>query len=89
MMTSASKAEDCKIRVDAPAAAPVTGDRDELLQVVQNLIENAIKYGRSDKGIDVTVTSMLPVARCHCRCAIMAAALPKSTCQGSPNASTA
>jgi two-component system phosphate regulon sensor histidine kinase PhoR len=55
MMTSASKAEDCKIRVDAPAAAPVTGDRDELLQVVQNLIENAIKYGRSDKGIDVIV----------------------------------
>jgi two-component system phosphate regulon sensor histidine kinase PhoR len=89
MMASASKAEDCQIRVDAPAAAPVTGDRDELLQVVQNLIENAIKYGRSDKGIDLTVTSMLPVARCHWRCAIMAAALPKSTCQGSPNASTA
>lgn len=55
MMTSASKAEDCEIRVDAPAAAPVTGDRDELLQVVQNLIENALKYGRSDKGIDITV----------------------------------
>ena len=34
-----------EIRLSAPEAAPVTGDRDELLRVAENLIENAIKYG--------------------------------------------
>ena len=28
----------------------VSGDRDELLRVAENLIENAIKYGASDAG---------------------------------------
>jgi two-component system, OmpR family, phosphate regulon sensor histidine kinase PhoR len=32
----------------------VAGDGDELLQVAQNLIENALKYGNSGKRIDVT-----------------------------------
>ena len=32
-------------RWDAPEAAPVAGDRDQLLQVVVNLAENGIKYG--------------------------------------------
>lgn len=40
-----------EISADAP---PVVGDADELTQVFQNLISNAIKYGR--KGTDVTVT---------------------------------
>jgi two-component system phosphate regulon sensor histidine kinase PhoR len=33
----------------------VRGDRDELVRVAENLIENAIKYGVSDKPIEVTV----------------------------------
>jgi len=35
---------------------PVIGDRDELIQVFENLIENACKYGQSGKRVVVTVT---------------------------------
>jgi two-component system phosphate regulon sensor histidine kinase PhoR len=33
------------VAVTAPAQAVVAGDRDELIRVAENLIENAIKYG--------------------------------------------
>ena len=33
----------------------VLGDHDELVQVVQNLIENAIKYGREGKQVEIAV----------------------------------
>ncbi len=46
---------DCEVRVDAPLGMIVNGERDELIQVTQNLIENAIKYGASERGIDVSV----------------------------------
>lgn len=36
----------------------VLGDRDELVQVAQNLVENAIKYGAEGKKIDVSVASV-------------------------------
>ncbi len=40
-----------EIRLDAPQPVVVAGDRDELLRVAENLIENAIKYGcRVDSG---------------------------------------
>ena len=29
------------------------GDRDELIRVFENLVENALKYGASPKGVDV------------------------------------
>ncbi len=38
------------------ACSPVYGDRDELVQAIQNLIDNAIKYGRPGRPIDVIVT---------------------------------
>lgn len=38
-------------------ATVVAGDRDELLSVFDNLIENAIKYGRSGKRVEVTLES--------------------------------
>lgn len=31
----------------------VTGDRDELVQVIENLVENACKYGQDGKSIDI------------------------------------
>lgn len=39
-----------------PAESVVRGDRDELVQVFQNLVQNAIKYGGRDGHVDVTVT---------------------------------
>jgi len=35
----------------------VNGDRDELLRVFENLVENALKYGASDQGVEVALTS--------------------------------
>ena len=44
------------LTVDAEPSLPlVLGDRDELIQIVQNLADNALRYGRSGKRIDVTL----------------------------------
>ena len=46
------------IRLDLPSDLPeVPGDRDELAQVFQNLVENAIKYGRAGSEITVAATT--------------------------------
>ncbi len=44
---------------EAAGSVTVTGDRDELIQVFQNLIENAIKYGKNGGHVTVT-TRVLP-----------------------------
>jgi two-component system phosphate regulon sensor histidine kinase PhoR len=38
---------DVVLTLDVPDRAIITGDRDELLRLTENLIENAIKYGAS------------------------------------------
>jgi two-component system phosphate regulon sensor histidine kinase PhoR len=44
-----------RIRLDVPADLPaVQGDRDQLAQLFQNLLDNAIKYGRPHSEIAVT-----------------------------------
>ena len=43
----------------ADAPAPVTGNRDELAQVVQNLIDNAVKYSDTKGEVDVVLTTGL------------------------------
>jgi two-component system phosphate regulon sensor histidine kinase PhoR len=44
------------LSLDAPAEpVAVVGDRDELVQVFQNLVENAIRYGASGGKVEVTV----------------------------------
>ena len=50
----ASLAAENRIRLalEAPEALTVTGDRDELVRVVENLIENAIKYSADDDGAE-------------------------------------
>ncbi len=37
------------------AGAPIHGDRDEIVQVVQNLVDNAIKYSAAGDAVDVLI----------------------------------
>lgn len=47
---------DVTVRYEAPEKpVVVSGDRDELIQVFENLIENACKYGQSGKFVDVAI----------------------------------
>src|SRR5688500_1192772 len=41
-----------------PAPVEVIGDRDELIQVFQNLVENAVRYGASGGRVDVRLEEM-------------------------------
>ena len=55
---------DIRIRLAVPPDLPdVLGDRDELAQVFQNLIDNAIKYGRSGSEIMLQAETASPPTR--------------------------
>jgi two-component system phosphate regulon sensor histidine kinase PhoR len=55
-LTPLAVADGITITVDCPAPLPlVAGERDELVQVFQNLIHNAIKYGRSKGEVKITL----------------------------------
>jgi two-component system, OmpR family, phosphate regulon sensor histidine kinase PhoR len=55
---------DMSIRLAVPPDLPdVLGDRDELAQVFQNLIDNAIKYGRSGSEIAIRAETELRATR--------------------------
>jgi two-component system phosphate regulon sensor histidine kinase PhoR len=43
------------VHVEAGTALRVPGDRDELVRVFENLIENALKYGAAGKRVDITL----------------------------------
>ena len=52
-------AADNRVRMQSrlgDGALTIRGDSDQLLQVFTNLLENAIKYGGTDKTVDLTVT---------------------------------
>jgi two-component system, OmpR family, phosphate regulon sensor histidine kinase PhoR len=45
-----------EIKVNAPAEPlMVLGDRDELIRALENLVENALKYGAAGKRVDITL----------------------------------
>jgi two-component system phosphate regulon sensor histidine kinase PhoR len=47
---------DVVIKVAAPPEALIVlGDRDELIRALENLVENALKYGAAGKRIDITL----------------------------------
>ena len=43
------------VNVEAANALTVLGDRDELVRVFENLIENALKYGAAGKRVDIKI----------------------------------
>ncbi|KRR20679.1 ATPase [Bradyrhizobium lablabi] len=43
------------IEIDLPASATIAGDREELLRLFENLIENALKYGASGERVVVSL----------------------------------
>ncbi|MPZ56609.1 MAG: PAS domain-containing protein [Rhizobiales bacterium] len=48
---------DVAIKIQAPAQPHlVLGDRDELIRVFENLIENALKYGAAGKRVEIVAT---------------------------------
>ncbi len=48
---------EVRIEVDVPAEpVMVTGERDELIQVIENLVENGCKYGQSGGRVEVVVS---------------------------------
>ncbi len=56
--TSEPRAKDAGIAIETQmedGAFEVRGDRDELIQVFENLVENAFKYGRSGARITVSL----------------------------------
>ena len=48
-------ADGMRIDIHDEGPAQVTGERDELVQLFQNLIHNAIKYGRENTSVTVTL----------------------------------
>ena len=45
------------IRLDLPETpVMISGDRDELIQVTENLVENALKYGSTGEVVDISLT---------------------------------
>ena len=55
VLSGMAKEFGCEITVDTDGSVVIVGSRDELVQVVQNLAENALKYGSSGKRIEITV----------------------------------
>jgi two-component system, OmpR family, phosphate regulon sensor histidine kinase PhoR len=43
------------VQVNAANGLRIPGDRDELVRVFENLVENALKYGASGKRVDIAV----------------------------------
>lgn len=56
------KRQSSIFKLDLENLPAVSGDRDQLVQVFQNLIDNALKYGRADEPILITArkTDRLP-----------------------------
>jgi two-component system, OmpR family, phosphate regulon sensor histidine kinase PhoR len=48
---------DVAVNVEAANSLMVLGDRDELVRLFENLVENALKYGAAGKRVDIALTA--------------------------------
>ena len=44
------------VQIDGSGALTVPGDRDELVRVFENLVENALKYGAAGRRVDISLS---------------------------------
>ncbi len=59
-----AEADDITVSIDASEGLPpVVGQRDELIQLFQNLIHNAIKYGRERGQVSITLRQTVAAGR--------------------------
>jgi len=58
MLTMKATARNMRIELDiSESLAPLPGDPDQLTQVFQNLIDNAVKYGREGTAVEISVAA--------------------------------
>jgi two-component system phosphate regulon sensor histidine kinase PhoR len=55
-LTPMAEEDGVPIALDLEPNVIVPGDRDELARIVENLVENALKYGHSEKGEPVEIS---------------------------------
>ena len=55
-----AKERDVEVLIEADGLAPVAGDRDELFQVFQNLVDNALKYGDGENPVVLRAEKLSP-----------------------------
>ena len=74
---------DVAVEVTAPAEPlMVPGDRDELIRLFENLIENGLKYGASGKRVDIAHRARRQGRGARLGARLRARASPPSTCRG-------
>lgn len=54
-----SQEKGVKLVMDRGSKAVIDGDRDEIVQVIQNLVDNAIKYSPRDSVVEIAIQSDL------------------------------
>ena len=61
VMVPLARERHVDLRLDVPDDPVwILGDRDELLRLVENLVENAIKYGGPEKAVEIAVAHASP-----------------------------
>ena len=80
-----AETDNISVSIDAPPSLPhVPGERDELIQVFQNLIHNAIKYGRSGGHVRITLALADPTTTYGRRGGAMVSAAVRDDGEGIP-----